>query len=160
MQKLYAPSNWYWIVNGDETKVYSSLLGEYVQPDDAAYIEWLSDGTLPTRIANEAELSDVLRPYGLDGPYISAAEVKIEAGRRIESILPDYKQRNVLAFGLETMMTYGADPLQWPEPLQQVNADMQAKWEAIKAIRIRSDEIEAMDPIPADFRDDKHWPAD
>lgn len=88
---------------------------------------------------------------------IFVADVKAEAGRRIEAIMPDYKQRNVLAFGLETMMAYGTDPSQWPEPLQQVNADMQAKWEAIKAIRVRSDEIEAMDPIPTDFRDDSYW---
>lgn len=157
MQKLYAPSNWYWIVNGDETKVYSSATGDYVPVSDEAYQEWLADGTLPTRIANEAELSDVLRPYGLNGPYASAAEVKAEAGRRIEAIMPDFKQRNVLAFGLETMMAYGTDPSQWPETLQQVNADMQAKWGAIKSIRVRSDEIEAMDPIPADFRNDSYW---
>lgn len=85
------------------------------------------------------------------------ADVKAEAGRRIEAILPDYKQRNVLAFGIEAIMSYGADPAEWPAELQAVNADMQAKWATIKALRVRSDEIEAMSPIPADFRDDAYW---
>lgn len=90
-------------------------------------------------------------------PIPTIGDVKGEAGRRIEAILPDYKQRNVLAFGLETMMTYGPDPADWPAPIQAVNSEMQAKWTAIKAIRVRSDEIEAMSPIPANFRDDSFW---
>lgn len=83
--------------------------------------------------------------------------VKAEANRRIEAIMPDFKQRNALALGMETVMTYGADPKDWPPELQQVNAAILAKWAAIKAIRTKSDEIEAMSPIPADFRDDKFW---
>lgn len=94
----------------------------------------------------------------LRDPSPTLSAVKAEAARRIELILPDYKQRNVLAFGLETMMTYGFDPAGWPAPLQAVNAEMQAKWTAIKAIRVRSDEIEAMNPIPEDFRADSFWP--
>jgi hypothetical protein len=61
--KPYDPSNWYWIVNGDETRVYSSASGDYVQPDDASYVAWSGDGSLPTRIANEAELGEVLAEY-------------------------------------------------------------------------------------------------
>lgn len=86
------------------------------------------------------------------------AAVKLEANRRIEAIMPDFKQRNALALGMETVMTYGADPAVWPPQLQQLNGAMLAKWAAIKAIRTKSDEIEAMDPIPADFRDDTYWP--
>jgi hypothetical protein len=33
-------------------------------------------------------------------------------------------------------------------------------WNRIKAIRAASDEIEAMNPIPRDYQDDKHWPED
>lgn len=90
-------------------------------------------------------------------PPVVIADVKAEAGRRIEAIMPDYKQRNVMAWGLETMMAYGPDPADWPAPLQEVNNQAQAAWAAIKAIRVCSDEIEAMDPIPADFRDDSYW---
>lgn len=121
--------------------------GELWMPSDIAQIGWLYEG------------GQFSLPPSPQAHPVTATNVKSEAGRRIAEIMPDYKQRNVLAFGLETMMTYGTDPSQWPEPLQQVNADMQAKWEAIKAIRARSDEIEAMDPIPTDFQNDKHWPA-
>lgn len=61
--KAYNPADWYWIVNGNETKVYSSASGDFVRTDDATYVEWLSDGTVPTRIANEAELGEVLADY-------------------------------------------------------------------------------------------------
>jgi hypothetical protein len=87
----------------------------------------------------------------------SVAAVKAEAGRRIDAVLPDYKQRNVMAWGLETIMAYGIDPADWPAPLQAINSQAQAAWAAIKEIRAKSDEIEAMDPIPADFRNDSYW---
>jgi hypothetical protein len=58
--KLYNPSNWYWIVAGDESRVFSSAIGNYVPADDATYLAWLADGTLSTRILNEAELGEVL----------------------------------------------------------------------------------------------------
>jgi hypothetical protein len=108
---------------------------------------WTPD---PSQIITAAQKSE-------DARASSVSAIKAEANRRIDAIMPDFKQRNVMAFGLETMMAYGADPADWPAPLQAVNAEMQAKWAAIKAIRVRSDEIEAMNPIPADFRDDSYW---
>jgi hypothetical protein len=133
----------------------------------------LFDGSMPEGWAEEGDVwvasavaqigwlyesGHLFPPPAAASPLPTVPDVKAEAARRIETIMPDYKQRNVLAFGLETMMTYGTDPADWPAPLQAVNAEMQAKWTAIKAIRTKSDKIEAMDPIPTDFRDDKHWP--
>lgn len=63
MSKPYDVSNWYWIVNGDIAKVFSSAIGDYVQTTNDAYVGWLADGTAPTRIANEAELGEVLAEY-------------------------------------------------------------------------------------------------
>jgi len=34
---------------------------------------------------------------------------------------------------------------------------MEAVWESIQSIRTKSDEIEAMSPIPADYKDDSYW---
>ena len=65
MPKDYDVNNWYWFVEGDETKVYSSASGDYVPVSDATYTEWAADGSVPTRIANEAELGDVLATYSL-----------------------------------------------------------------------------------------------
>jgi len=61
----YEPKNWYWVVAGDETKAYSSATGDYVQADNATYRAWRAAGGVPTRIANEAELGEVLAPYVL-----------------------------------------------------------------------------------------------
>lgn len=59
----YTPSNWYWIVAGDETKVFSSAAGDYVPLDSPAYVAWLATESAPTRIANAAELGEVLAPH-------------------------------------------------------------------------------------------------
>lgn len=61
--KSFDPKNWYWHVGGDQTKAYSSAAGNYVQADDATFVAWLSDGTLPTNIDTEANLGAVLAPY-------------------------------------------------------------------------------------------------
>jgi hypothetical protein len=58
--KTYNPAKWYWIVAGDETKVFSSAVGNFVLANDATFLAWKGDGTLPSRIASEAELGEVL----------------------------------------------------------------------------------------------------
>ena len=63
--KPYTPENWYWKVAGSTTQVYSSASGDYVPVDDAAFVEWTSDGTVPTSIASAAELGEVLAPYNI-----------------------------------------------------------------------------------------------
>lgn len=63
--KEYTPQNWYWIVAGDETRAFSSASGGYVPSDNAVFVAWKSDGTLPTRIDTEANLGEVLAPYRL-----------------------------------------------------------------------------------------------
>lgn len=82
---------------------------------------------------------------------ITPAQVKAEANRRIVAIMPEYKQRNAIAFGLEMVLEHGPDPANWPADMQNMNAAVQAQWAAIKLIRQRSDAIEVMDPIPQDF---------
>lgn len=64
--RTYKPANWYWIVAGDETQVYSSAAGHFVPSDDPAYIEWLAtQGQRPTRIVSSEELSAVLAARGI-----------------------------------------------------------------------------------------------
>lgn len=61
--KLFDPTNWYWFVAADATKVFSSASGDYVPVADLAYVAWTADGTLPTNIDTEASLGGVLAPY-------------------------------------------------------------------------------------------------
>ncbi len=58
--KLYDPTNWYWVVGGDQTKVFSSAVGDYVPVSDATYVSWLSDEGAPTVIDTENNLAEVL----------------------------------------------------------------------------------------------------
>lgn len=154
----YDPLDHYWLVQGgDETTLYSSAKHAWVGDDDPEYLAWKSEGGVAARVFAESEIWDYLARVAPAGLPRSAQDVKAEAHRRIEAIMPSFKQRNALALGIETVMTYGADPANWPEDLQQVNAAMMDKWTIIKAIRSRSDEIEAMNPIPADFCEDSYW---
>lgn len=143
-------ADWFWIVGGDDAKAWSSAVSDYVEASPG--------GAGVTRISSEGELSDVLRRYGLQGPHVTAADVKKEAERRILAIMPEYQQRNALALFAETAMVHGPDPAGWPAELQAQNTAVMEKWAAIKAIRARSNEIETMQPIPRDFREDSHWP--
>lgn len=64
-RKPYDPKNWYWMVADDDTKAFSSAVGDYVLANNAEFLAWQFDGTRPTRIANEAELGAVLAQYSI-----------------------------------------------------------------------------------------------
>jgi hypothetical protein len=65
MTTLYNPRDWYWIVGGDQERVFSSKAGTYVSPEDTAYAEFLQSYG-PTSIATEAELLEVLSQQAPD----------------------------------------------------------------------------------------------
>ena len=57
----YDPSNWYWLVGGDETRAWSSARAAYVPTaSDPVYLAWLAQGLKPTLIGTEADLQQVL----------------------------------------------------------------------------------------------------
>lgn len=56
-------ANWYWIVAGSTTQVYSSAVGDFVPVTDATYQAWLAAGHVPTKIDTEANLGQVLAQY-------------------------------------------------------------------------------------------------
>lgn len=86
--KPYDPRNWYWIVNGNETRVYSSLSGDYVTTSNPIYMAWLEDGTLPTRIASEAELGEVLSPHRVRpaAPNVLDAYLSTQAQEQVDLV--------------------------------------------------------------------------
>lgn len=152
--RMYDPRNWFWIVGGDESRAWSSAAGGYVTSWPAEQV---------TRIASEQELSDVLRPYGLSGPHVSPADVKAEAQRRIivmtgvadlQSCLIKQSNANMRANELNDIRMSGGTLT--PEEEAEAAA-LRGLAAAIKAIRARSNVIEAMDPIPADFARDDYW---
>jgi len=84
----------------------------------------------------------------------TADQVKQEAARRILAIAPDYRQRNMLARTAELLRIGEANLTQ--SQRDEVLA-IERVWETIQMIRVRSDAIEAMDPIPSDYAADKYW---
>lgn len=107
--KSYSPNNWYWIVNNDETKVYSSLIGDYVLVDDSSYVEWLADGTLPTRIASETELGEVLAEY-----QVRPTNIKVLDGYRdthSRKITLEVVAKLLFAYANEIRALKGQQPL-------------------------------------------------
>jgi len=78
--------------------------------------------------------------------------IKVEANRRILEIAPEWKQRNMLARGLELQ---SVGPANWTESQQTEVAALQAIWDNIKAIRGRSDELE--EQVKNDPLSDWEW---
>lgn len=47
----YNPSNWYWLVAGSTTQVYSSASNTYVSVSDTTYEAWVASGGVATKIS-------------------------------------------------------------------------------------------------------------
>jgi len=83
--------------------------------------------------------------------------VKLEAKRRIIAVYPRWKQRNLTARGVELVkirVLVGS----WTVDEQTEVDAIQAVWDWVKSVRTSSDALEAQNPVPVDFTDDKHWP--
>lgn len=76
MIPVFDPSDWFWIVAGDDSRAGSSAAGDYVTEFDADRL---------TRIDSEASLTEVLRRHGLPGPaptqqdYAAAIQAHVDA---------------------------------------------------------------------------------
>lgn len=57
--------NWYWIVGGSNTQVYSTAAGDYVAATDPTYQSWLSNGNTASRVDSENNLGTLLAQYNL-----------------------------------------------------------------------------------------------
>ena len=110
----YTPLDWHWIVGGDPSRAWSSASGCYVSdyPFDRV-----------TRIASEAELNDVLRPYGLALPAPSIDDYKNAVQAHIDAIAraKDYDSGISLAgYKGSAVEAYAADAdafTTWRDPL-------------------------------------------
>lgn len=178
----YDPFAWFWQIGDDDSRYWSSAAG--------AYIETLPGGAGLTRIASEAELSDVLRPHGLRVPLASNEDVNAERDRRIATgaSFPvdgvgdvaltgrDFdmivlSQKRVEASVKKNAGSTAADvlfrdagntnrmftPDQMISLVDQGQAWVQAVMEVSWAMKDGTGEFS--DGIPADFADDKWWPA-
>jgi hypothetical protein len=106
-------------------------------------------------------LFDLITKEGGIAPYdppepdpITSQNVKAEAYRRIIAICPEWKQRNLTA---QAVLLTEKGRANWTVEEQAAWDAGEAIWTQIAAIRAASDVLEAIDPIPTDYMDDKHW---
>ena len=95
--------------------------------------------------------------YGWKEAPITVEQVKTEAGRRILALMPEWKQRNYTARMTELLKIYAVSGT-WTAKEQAEVGFLEGEWAKAKAIREASDTIEAMNPIPVDYTNDKYWP--
>lgn len=60
MKGDYNVKDWYWIVGGSTTQVFSTFAKAYVPVSNARFVAWVTDRHRPTKIPTEAELFAVL----------------------------------------------------------------------------------------------------
>ena len=68
MADNYDPFNWYWIIAGSTTQVYSSGAVAFVAPTNATYTAWLARGNQASKIASQQDLVDLLYAAGVPVP--------------------------------------------------------------------------------------------
>jgi RNA-binding protein YhbY len=123
----------------------------------------LVDGEISRQIQSWIDAGNTIAPYA--PPALTAADVKAEAQRRICAVfgVTDLtsciiKQLNAQMRASELINIKAEGRTLTTE--QQAEADaLQAAADAVKLIRSKSDVIEAMTPIPADYTNDSYWSA-
>jgi hypothetical protein len=57
---IYNPTNWYWVVAGNSTTVWSSAALAYVPLANSTYVAWLAAGNVATHINSTSDLYGVM----------------------------------------------------------------------------------------------------
>jgi hypothetical protein len=100
----YIPSDWYWMIGGDQTQVFSSKRNALVPVSDASYQAWLSLGNTPTQIDTVASLHDVLAKAGVP-PYAPVTPRQARLALNAAGLL-DAVNAAVNAAGGATLITW------------------------------------------------------
>lgn len=85
---------------------------------------------------------------------LSVAGIKKEAARRILAILPEWKQRNLTA---QAAVLSEKGRANWTDAEADAWDAGAAIWAEVSGIRAASNDLEALDPIPDDYTDNKYW---
>lgn len=108
------------------------------------------------RVAMTADEEQAIRDeWSAPPPPPTENDVKAESMRRILSTAPEWKQRNLIA---QAAILAKKGEANWTSAEQTAWNAGEAIWTQIAAIRTASDVLEAIDQIPSDYTDDKHWP--
>ncbi|MDC9825685.1 DUF4376 domain-containing protein [Devosia sp. ZB163] len=173
MDRSFSPHSWFWVVAGDETRYWSS--------EAVAYVTELPEGAGVTRIGSEAELSDVLRVHGIQGPLVSKDDLYAERERRIalplavtlsvgtiQINMDALSQRNIQGLASVGQYLSAASPEHMTAfrgfdnvTYQLTAADLVSMGLQVAA-RIQAAynaewALKAMDPVPLDYQNDRYW---
>lgn len=105
MMPPYTPQDWYWAVAGSTTQVWSSRARAYVPVDDAAYLAWLAAGHVPTPIASEADLWDVLATQYPAGLPVGNTTLRDRLRQQAQAMLDASNDRVELALRALALLT-------------------------------------------------------
>lgn len=101
----YVANDWYWIVAGSVTQVFSSYEKAYVSISDARYVAWLAKDNLPSKIGSESSLIEGLAEHAPDCLPDNAAGIEArktrllkiaqttEIGKVLVAVLFDHENR-------------------------------------------------------------------
>lgn len=94
---MYRAQDWYWIVGGDATRLWSSKNAKYVPLGDPGFAAWLvPPGNMPTRIDSELLLYDALAKAG----FAAGAPARAFSGAEIlTALLAVDRAQTLAAFG-------------------------------------------------------------
>ena len=116
-----------------------NMLNVTLDDGSSVFVPWPTDTYIQEHVQKWLDAGNTPEPF-MDAAELEAKRVtaiKMEAGRRIIEIMPEWKQRNLLARMVELLNkeTMTAE--------EQTEADAaQAAWDSIKAIRETSDTAE------------------
>jgi hypothetical protein len=122
------------------------------RPDPTPGLEYVSASYLVT----QESVTQIWTTARLSAPVQSQA-VKDESGVRIYTPYPQWKQANMQALGLSLIDKKLTGELTTQE--QAALDALYAVWGWIVQVRVASDALEAMDPIPLDYTADSYWPS-
>lgn len=112
-------------------------------------LEWEGSGSTITYVVEPTRVRAVRSQ-----PPPNAVDVKTEAQRRIYELYPQWKQANMTARAVELLQKGQQN---WTMEEQAEAAALNDSWAWIKHIRQKSNKIEQLDPIPADYQHDSYW---
>ncbi|MDG4650125.1 hypothetical protein P6F26_16880 [Roseibacterium sp. SDUM158017] len=146
------------VFSGEAWSMQADFRGTSYWTDAATLVEIAEIGTtVPEGATTTAPPSarHVLSEGAWVAPPATPEEVKAEAHRRIVAIVPEWKQRNLIAQASRLAEKGRAN---WTAGELAAWDAGEAIWMQVSAIRTASDVIEAMDPIPADITAAELWP--
>lgn len=105
------PADWFWFVAGDETRVYSSAEGDYLDSTDNRFLTWANRNAV-SRIASESELVDVLKAFNCKTGVLAPDRVPIRKSTVVTRLIA----AGLIEEALSALLANAAAFARWTAP--------------------------------------------